>query len=326
MRLRALSARYPKARPVLEALSRAEKAGREANRGVARERVAKAIATAKAHEEARQAREAARAWREAATLDPDSTDALAGVERAERSLAEFEAMLGQSRKLLSAGDPEGAERAAGEALAIVVGDPAGEAQLARSRTQVETLRHEAERIRNALTSQPDDDVLSWARELATNYSGSALAGDVLRETELKCKEVEDKASEKKAGTHVKRAKKLEADGNLPLALTAWQEVLRVAPDHADGKAAVARITSRFEKAKSLAQDAAKSLEAGDPDAARAAAEESLSLLADQRDAAGTLAGARAALDEIDRAARSFNAVLAADRAEEQLDRLARLAA
>src|SRR5262245_57586596 len=287
MRLRALSARYPKARPVLEALSRAEKAGREANRGVARERVAKAIATAKAHEEARQAREAARAWREAATLDPDSTDAVAGVARAERSIAEFEALLGQSRKLLSAGDPEGAERTAGEALAIVAADPAGEAQLARSRTQVETLRHEAERIRNALASEPDDDVLSWARELASNYSGSSLAADVLRETEAKCKEVEDKASEKRASVHVKRAKKLEGDGNLSLALGAWQEALRIAPEHADAKAAVARISGRFEKAKSLAQDAARLLDAGDPDAARAAAEESLSLLADQREAAGT---------------------------------------
>jgi tetratricopeptide (TPR) repeat protein len=325
-RLRALSERYPRSRSALEALSRAEKAGSEANRGVARERVAKAITSAKAHEQAGRARDAARAWREAATLDPDSTDAVAGVARAERSIAEFEALLGQSRKLLSAGDPEGAERTAADALAIIAADPAGEAQLARSRTQVETLRHEAERVRTALAREPDDDVLSWARELASNYSGSPLAADVLRETELKFKEVEDKASEKRASVHVKRAKKLEADGNLPLALGAWQEALRIAPEHADAKAAVARITGRFEKAKALAEDAARLLESGDPDAARAAAEESLSLLADQREASGTLAGARTALDEIDRAAKAFNAVLALDRAEQQHERLKRLAA
>jgi tetratricopeptide (TPR) repeat protein len=325
-RLSALAERYPKARNVLEALSRAEKAGREANRGAARERLAKALAAAKAHEDAKRLRDAAQSWREAATLDPDSAEAQEGVARVERMLAEFDAILGQARNLLSSGDPEGAERAATEALAVISGDPAGEAQLARARTGVETLRHEAERIRTALAGEADDDVLTWARELAASYSGSALAAEVLRETEGKFKEAEDKATEKRVSGPLERAKKLESDGNLGQALKSYEDVLRVAPDHAEAKASAARITSRFDRARSRAADAKALLEAGDPDGARAAAEESIGLHAEQRETAGTLAGARAALAEIDRAAASFAEVAAVDRATQQLERLKRLEA
>jgi predicted Zn finger-like uncharacterized protein len=323
-RLSALAERYPKARNVLEALSRAESAGREANRGAVRDRLAKALAAAKSHESAKRLRDAAQSWREAATLDPDLADAQEGVSRVERMLAEFDAMLGQARNLLSSGDPEGAERAATEALAVIAGDPAGEAQLARARTGVETLRHEAERIRTALAGEADDDVLSWARELSASYSGSALAADVLRETETKFKEAEEKATEKRVSGQLDRAKKLESEGNLAQALKAYQDVLRVTPDLPEAKASAARITGQFERARSRGAEAKALLEAGDPDGARAAAEESLGLLADQREIAGTLAGARAALAEIERAAQSFATVAAADRAEQQLDRLKRL--
>jgi predicted Zn finger-like uncharacterized protein len=325
-RLRALAERYPRARAVAEALARAESAGREARRGAALDRLSKALAAANAHENARRLRDAATSWREAAALDPDSTDAQEGVARVERNLAEFEALIGQSRNLLASGDPEGAERAAAEALAVVAGDPAGEAQFARARTQVETLRHEAERIRTALATEPDDDVLSWARELAARCPGSGLAADVLRETEAKCKEAEEKAAEKKFAGKLERAKKLESEGNLEQALKAYREVLRDAPDQAEAKAAAARIDERFSRAREKAADAKKLLEAGDPDGARAAAEASLELLADHRETAGILAGAKTALGEIDRAVQAFAAALPVDRAEQQLDRAKRLEA
>lgn len=325
-RLRALAERYPRARAVHEALTRAEKAGREANRGAARERFERAVAAAQRHEKARRLRDAAQSWREAAMLDADSVEALEGVARAERLLAEFDALLGQSRNCLASGDPEGAQKAASEALAIVAGDPAGEAQLARSRTQLETLRHEAERIRTALAGSPDDDVLNWARELAANYSGSALAADVLRETEAKSREAEEKAAEKRWASQLDRAKKLESEASFPQALKAYRDVLRSAPDHAEARAAAARIEARFERAQALAGDAKRLLAEGDPDGSRAAAEESLDLVADQRETAGTLAAARAALAEIDRAAQSLAGNLSVERAEKQVERLRRLEA
>jgi serine/threonine-protein kinase len=325
-RLRALADRYPRARDVAEALARVESAGHEARRDAARDRLAKALAAANTHENAKRLRDAATAWREAAALDPDSADAQSGVARVERSLAEFEALLGQSRNLLASGDPEGGERAAAEALAIVAGDPAGEAQFARARTQVETLRHEAERIRTALASEPDDDVLNWARELAARCPGSALAADVLRETEAKCKEAEEKATEKKYAPRLDRAKKLESEGNLEQALKAYREVLKSAPDQAEAKAAAARIDERFARAREKADEAKRLLEAGDPDGARAAAEASIELRSDHRETAGILAGAKTALGEIERAAQALAATLPVDRAEQQLDRAKRLEA
>src|SRR4029077_4081721 len=105
--LRALAERYPKAQNVVAALLRAESAGQEANRGAVRERFAKAVAAAKKHEEDKRLRDAAQSWREAATLDPDSVEAQEGIGRAERMLAEFDALLAQSRKFLTGGDPEG---------------------------------------------------------------------------------------------------------------------------------------------------------------------------------------------------------------------------
>jgi tetratricopeptide (TPR) repeat protein len=326
MRLRALAERHPRSRAVADALDRAESAGREANRGAVRDRLTRALAAAAAHEQAKRLRDAATAWREAASLDPDSTDAQEGVARVERHLAEFDALIGQSRNLLASGDPEGAERAAAEALAVVAGDPAGEAQFARARTQVETLRHEAERIRTALATEPDDDVLNWARELAARCPGSGLASDVLRETEAKVKEAEEKAVEKKFGGRLDRAKKLESEGNLEQALRAFRDVLQAAPDLAEARTAVSRIEQRFARAADKAAEATKLLEAGDPDGARAAAENSLAMRPDHRETAGILAGAKTALGEIDRASQAFAAVLPVDRAEQQLDRAKRLEA
>jgi len=325
-RLRALAERYPRAQNVADALAHVESTGREARRGAARDRLAKALGAAKEHETGRRLRDAATSWREAAALDPDSTDAQEGVARVERNLAEFDALIGQSRNLLASGDPEGAERAAAEALAVVAGDPAGEAQFARSRTQVETLRHEAERIRTALASEPDDDVLNWARELSARCPGSALAADVLRETEAKCKEAEEKAAEKKFSGRLERAKKLESEGNLDQALKAYREVLQGAPEQAEAKAAAARIDERFSRAHEKAAEAKRLLESGDPDGARAAAEASLELHADHRETAGILAGAKTALGEIDRSTQAFSASLPVDRAEQQLDRAKRLEA
>jgi len=325
-RLRALAERFPKSQEVAAALARVESAGREANRGAVRDRLARAVATAKSHETAKRLRDAASAWREAASLDPDSSDAQEGVARVERALAEFDALLGQSRNLLASGDPEGAERVAAEALVLCAGEPAGEAQFARARTQVETLRHEADQIRAALASEPDDEVLNWARELAARCPGSALAAEVLRETEAKIKEAEEKATEKKFGSRLDRAKKLEKEGNVEQALKAFREVLQGAPELTEAKTAVARLDDRVARAKKKAAEGKALLEAGDPDAARAAAEASLELLADQRETAGTLAGAKSAIAEIDRAAQTFAPALPVDRAEQQLDRAKRLAA
>src|SRR6185503_865340 len=123
-RLQALVERFPRSSAATEALARAEQAGREANRGAVRERFAKAIATATRHEQNRKIRDAAQAWREALSLDPDAADAQEGIARTERRRAEFDAVLTQSKSLLAARDPEGAERTASEALAIVAGDPA----------------------------------------------------------------------------------------------------------------------------------------------------------------------------------------------------------
>src|SRR5262249_36532336 len=112
LRLRSLAERYPGAKNVSEALARAERVGRDANRGAVRERLPKAVEAATKHESVKRLRDAAQAWREAAALDPDRSEAQEGIDRVERMLAEFDALVGQSRNLLSAGDPEGAERTA----------------------------------------------------------------------------------------------------------------------------------------------------------------------------------------------------------------------
>ncbi|MCE9635520.1 MAG: protein kinase [Planctomycetes bacterium] len=327
-RLRILCARNPGSRRARTALDHAENAGRAATAGAARDRVQRALTAARRHTTARHLRDAATAFREAASLDPDCTEATEGLAMAQRGIAESEALLGQSRSLVSVGDPEGALAAAEQAIAILADDPAVAAQFARARTTLETMQHEADRIRASLGADADEDVLTWARELAGQFPGSTLAADVLRETEKACREADEKASESRAKTLLARAAKLEDERQFERAAKAYEDAVRLAPGNLKAKASLDALRERLTSAAAKTDDAQTRLDAGDPDAARTLAEEALRLLPDQVRAAGVLAGARTAVAEIDRAAESFDggANVDADRAESQLDRVRRLMA
>ncbi len=324
-RLVALQGRYPGSAAVREALAKAESAGRRASADAVRERLARVTEQARAAQQAQKPRDALAAWREAFGLDPENAEATEGLARAERELAEFDALVSQSRTLLQSGDPAGALRRAEEALAVVHADPAAEAQAARARTSLETLRHEAERIRSALHEQPDDDVLLWAQELASRFSGSSLASEVLAETEAACKA----AAEREVGERLKkllaRSVKLEQEGNVRAALKTYSEAVELDPADEDALAGRNRTAVRIETAEKQAAAAASLLTNGHPEAAQDAAKDSLDLLPDQREAAAALAAARAAVAEIERAQRAFGEGLETEEAEQQLRRARQLA-
>jgi tetratricopeptide (TPR) repeat protein len=319
-RLVALQARYPGSEAVVKALAEAETAGRQASADAVKERLAAAIELGRSADAAQHPRDAVSAWREAASLDPGNEEAAEGLGRAERALAEFDAILQQSRTLLQSGDPEGALERAQEALELVHDDPLAEAAIARSRTSLETLNHEAERIREALADEPGDEVLQWAQELANSYSGSALAGTVLEETEAACKEAAEKETEERVQKLLARAVKLEQEANIRAALKGFSDAVALSPENEDAAAGRARTEERIARAEKLAADAVESLQRGDPEGAEAAAKESLELLPDQREAAATLGEGRAAVSEIERAVRSVRESLGPDDADLQVGR------
>lgn len=325
-RLRILAARYPGSRRVRTALDAAEHAGRAASQGAARDRLQRALATAKRHDASRHLRDAAASWREVLQIQPDSPEAEAGLARALRGVAESEALLAQSRSLLASGDPEGAAAAAEHAMALVAEDPAAAAQLARARTSLETMQHEAQRIRAALSSDPDDDVLSWARELATRFPASPLASDVLRETERATREAEEKAGESRAQTLLARAAKLEEQKQYERAAGAYEEAVKVAPGNAAAKKALDAIRDRLSTAALRTDEAQAKLDAGDPEAAKSLAEAALALLPDVVRATGVLAAARTGIAEIERAFETLDSStgIAPERADAQVERVRRL--
>ncbi len=304
-RLIALQGRFPGATALAAVLREAESAGREASQEAVRERLAQVLVIARAAEAKRHPREAAVAWREACGLEPQNTEAGEGLTRAEQQLAEFDALVAQSRTLLQSGDPEGALERSQQALEIVATDPAAQAQSARARTSLETMRHEAERVRRAIADDPDDEILSWAQDLATRFSGASLAADVLAETEAACREAADKESEARVQKLLARAVKLEQEGNVRVALKTFADAVGIDAGHADAAAGQTRVARRIETGEARAIDAATALDRGDPATAADAAKESLDLLPDQREAAVTLARARSAVSEIERIARSL---------------------
>ncbi len=324
--LLALKGRYPASADVADALTEAERAGRQASAEAVRERLAGVLEQGRAADAAGRPREALAAWREACSLDPDDAEAAEGLRRAEAALSEFDGLLQQSRTLLQSGDPDGALERADEALKLVPGDPVAEAQCARCRTNNETLRHEAERIRSALTDEPDDEVLQWAQELAARYSGSSLAAEVLAEVEDAYREQAEKEVGERVQKLVSRAVKLEQEGNVRAALKIFDDAVELAGDDEDARAGRERTQARIDAAEKLATEATKHLEEGAPGAAEVAAKESLDLLPDQREAASVHAKARAAVSEIDRALRTVREDLSAKLAETQLDRAKALTA
>ncbi len=325
-RLMSLRGRYPGSGAVAQALATAEQAGRQASADAVQERLVRALAAGREADEAQHPRDAVAAWREACNLDTCSVEAAEGLARAERALAEFDALLRQSRTLLQSGDPEGARARAEQALELVRDDPLGEAQLARARTDLETLTHEAERIRNAIAGDADDDVLQWAQELATRYSGSALASEVLAEAETARQEAADKETEGRLQKLLARAVKMEQEGNVRAAHKAFEDAVAIAPGSEDAAAGHDRTQARIEAAVELAQKAGARLEGGDPEGAEAAAQESLELLPDQREAASRLGEARAAVSEIERAFRNVEETADPERAAAQVERARALAA
>lgn len=326
-RLRILVSRHRGSHRLADALAKTESASRKANEGAYRERLEKALQRAKSHEEAHRLREAAACFRDAAAVDPENAEAQQGLIRMNRELAEFDAFIGQSKALLASGDPEGAVAAAETALAKVADDTEAKAQLARSRSSLETLKHEAERIRAAKGSDTDDDdVLSWARELSARFSGSPLAAQVLRETEQACRAAVDRASDERRRNLLQRAEKLESDGQFELALQTYREAIEAAPDDASLRQAADALRKRIDDATDLTKRAAAALAAGDPDTAQKLAEESLKLVPGAMDATRTLAGCRSALEEIARAVETFEEMPTLERAEAQLERYKRFAA
>lgn len=323
-RLKALADRFPGSEDLRNTLEEAESAGRQASEKQVERRLAKLLADAAGHEERKELRRALNNYRAAAALDTDDAAVSDGLTRVRRRLAEFDAMVEQSRSLLQVGDPEGAIGVAEKALDILPGDPSAQAQLARGRTTLETLQLEADRVRTAIAGDPDDEVLNWARELAGRYSGSSLAADVLREAQEACREKEDEAQKERADKELERARKLEAEHNLVAALGSYRDVLELIPDHADAKDAAERLEDVISRGRELAGEAAAALQAGDPDEAVRVAEESLELVPAQPEAASTLAAARTALTEIERAVRSYTAGLDPDKARLQLERMERL--
>lgn len=323
-RLKALADRFPGSEDLRATLDEAESAGRQASKKQVENRLATLLSDAKAHEEKRELRRALTSYRAAAALDTDEPEVSDGLTRVRRALAEFDALVEQSRSLLQVGDPEGAIEMAEKALEILPGDPSAQAQQARGRTTLETLRLEAERVRTAIAGDPDDEVLNWARELAGRYSGSSLAADVLREAQTACREKEADAARERAEKELERARKLEAEKNLVAALGSYRDVIELAPDHADAKEAVERLEGVISQARELAGEAAAALQAGDPDEAVRVAEQSLELVPAQPEAAGTLAVAKTALTEIERAVRSFAGSVSPTKARAQLERMERL--
>jgi tetratricopeptide (TPR) repeat protein len=327
-RLRGLAVRHPGNARIQRALDRAEHAGRQATVGAARDRLQKLLQSAKRQESERHLRDAAASYREATTLDRDCAEAQEGLARVQRDLAEVDALLGQSRSLLSSGDPEGAVTAAEQATARHAGDPAAAAQLARARTSLQTLQHEADRIRAALKDEPDDDVLNWARELAGRFPGSTLGSEVLRETEQACRHAEEKAAESRVQMLLQRARKLEEEKQFERAAAAYEEAIRASPGNADVRKSLTVLRERLETAERRTAEAQSRLDAGDPDSAKALAEEALQLIPDQIRTASVLAGANTALTEIDRAVAAFesSASITVERAEGQVERVKRLQA
>jgi len=318
--LLALKGRFPASADVATALAEAEVAGRQASAEAVRERLGRVLEQGLEADADRRPREALSAWREACSLAPDNTDAAEGLRRAEAALAEFDALVQQSRTLLQSGDPEGALGRAEEALELVPSDPLAEAQLARCRTNFETLRHEAERVRSALADEPEEDVLQWAQELAARYSGSSLAAEVLSAAEDACRKEADESLGARVQKLVGRAVKLEQEGNVRAALKLFEDAVALASDSEDAAAGRERTEARIEAAESSAAEAATHLEEGAPGAAEVAAKESLDLLPDQREAATTLAKSRAAVSEIDRALATLREGLPTAEAETQLQR------
>jgi tetratricopeptide (TPR) repeat protein len=206
-------------------------------------------------------------------------------------------------------------------------DPSGEAQAARARTSLETMRHEAERIRTALRADHEDEqeaVLEWAQDLANQFAGATLPMEVLRETETAFHQAAGDSLGERVQKALARAVKLEQEGNVRAALGAFQAVLGMSSGHDDATAGRARASERISQGEQRAREAVVQLERGDPEAARETAEEALSLLPDQPAAAATLAEARAAASEIERLTRTFQPDLESAAAEAQLGRFERL--
>ena len=325
-RLLSLKGRYPGSTSVAQALTEAERAGRHASAVAVQERLARAVASGREADQAQHPRDAVAAWREACSLDPTNSEAAESLTRAERALAEFDALLRQSRTLLQSGDPAGALERAEQALRLVNDDPLAEAQAARSRTDLETLTHEANRIRNAIASEADDEVMQWAQELAARYSGSSLANAVLAETEAAFREAADKETEERAQQLLARAVKLEQEGNVRAANKTFEEAVGLFPENDDANAGRDRTGARIDMAGQLAATAVERLAAGDPEGAEEAAQESLELLPDQREAAATLGEARAAVSEIERAFRGVRESPTPAEAEGQIERAKALVA